>query len=233
VIYLTAEDENDEIRRRLEAILKYYGAKFADIKDGFHLLGYAGRDCVLGNADRSGLVRPTKLYQRILTAAKEIQPVNISLDTCADIFAGNESDRTQVRQFVGLLRSLAIQGNSAVTVLAHPSLTGISTGTGLSGSTAWHNSVRSRMYMRAPTVGPDDIADPDTREIEFKKNNYGAKDAPIAVRWSDGIFTVSGANDPAANFTRALAQNADDELFLKLLNRLIEQDRNVSHSRTA
>jgi hypothetical protein len=39
-----------------------------------------------------------------------------------------------VRQFIGLLRGLAITGNSAVLIAVHPSLTGISSGTGLSGS---------------------------------------------------------------------------------------------------
>src|SRR5262249_5220805 len=83
------------------------------------------------------------------------------------------------------------------------------------------------------TVGPDEVPDPDLREIAFLKNNYGAKDAPILVRWSDGVYTTSGTNDPAANFPRVQGENADDELFLGLLNRLIDQGRNVSHSRTA
>jgi hypothetical protein len=87
--------------------------------------------------------------------------------------------------------------------------------------------------MRMPALGPDEISDPDIREIEFKKNNYGPKDAPVKIRWSDGIYTVSEANDPAANFVRAQAEKCDDDLFLKLLTRLIDQGRNVSHSRTA
>ena len=233
VIYLSAEDEVEEIRRRLENILKYYGARFSDLGGCFHLLAYAGRDCVLGSADRSGIMRPTPLFNRVLEAAKEIQPVNISLDTCADIFAGNENDRTQVRQFVGLIRSLAIEGDCAVTILAHPSLTGIKSGSGLSGSTAWHNSVRSRMYMRTEAVEHDDISDPDVRVIKFVKNNYGPKDNTLRVRWVDGIYTVSGVNDAAESPKKIHANNGDDDLFMKLLVRLVDQGRNVSHSRTA
>ena len=52
------------------------------------------------------------------------------------MLAGNEIDRSQVRQFVGLMRKLAIAANGSVVLLAHPSLAGISSGTGLSGSTA-------------------------------------------------------------------------------------------------
>jgi hypothetical protein len=35
-------------------------------------------------------------------------------------------------------------------LLSHPSLTGINSGTGLSGTTGWHNSVRARMYFVRP-----------------------------------------------------------------------------------
>ena len=46
-IYLGAEDEADELHRRLEAILRYYGAHFSDIVGGLHLLSYVGEDCLL------------------------------------------------------------------------------------------------------------------------------------------------------------------------------------------
>jgi hypothetical protein len=36
----------------------------------------------------------------------------------------------------------------SVVLIAHPSLTGINTGTGISGSTQWHNSVRARFYLK-------------------------------------------------------------------------------------
>jgi hypothetical protein len=36
---------------------------------------------------------------------------------------------------------MAIQANAYIIVNSHPSLTGINSGSGLSGSTGWHNSV--------------------------------------------------------------------------------------------
>jgi hypothetical protein len=63
----------------------------------------------------------------------------------AALFALPENDRSQTRQFISLLRRLAIVSNGSVVLLSHPSLTGINSGSGISGSTAWHNSVRSRM----------------------------------------------------------------------------------------
>ena len=45
------------------------------------------------------------------------------------------------------MRQLAITGDAGLILQAHPSLTGINNNMGLSGSTAWHNSVRSRMLL--------------------------------------------------------------------------------------
>ena len=63
------------------------------------------------------------------------------------MFAGDENSRPQAQEFIGLLKRLARKQNCALLLLAHPSLSGMATGTGMSGSTAWSNSVRSRLYL--------------------------------------------------------------------------------------
>ena len=50
-------------------------------------------------------------------------------------FATGPNARAMVRQFITLLRGLAMELGSAVVVTLHPSLTGITTRTGLSGNT--------------------------------------------------------------------------------------------------
>src|SRR5690606_40940583 len=75
-----------------------------------------------------------------------------SSDVCSsdlDLFGGDEINRNQVRRFIGMLRALAIAFDTAVVLLSHPSVQGMQTGTGTSGSTAWNNSVRSRLYLRS------------------------------------------------------------------------------------
>jgi hypothetical protein len=47
------------------------------------------------------------------------------------------------------MQALAMVAGGAVTILAHPSLQGMNTGSGLSGSTAWHGAFRFRQYLRA------------------------------------------------------------------------------------
>ena len=139
VIYLNAEDDERELHFRLDAIRAHLGTTFAALKD-LHLVPLAGEDALLGVPDRAGIIRPTPLFERLQQTAAKIKPVLIALDTAADMFGGNENDRSQVRQFIGLLRGLAITANAGVLLASHPSLTGINTDSGLSGSTGWHNS---------------------------------------------------------------------------------------------
>ncbi|WP_369675560.1 AAA family ATPase, partial [Enterococcus faecium] len=92
------------------------------------------------------------------------RPALVGLDTLADLHSGQENDRTTARQFIGLLRGLAIRHGCAVVLLAHPSLTGMASGSGLSGSTAWNASVRSRLYLER-VVQDGYEADPDRRVL--------------------------------------------------------------------
>jgi RecA-family ATPase len=227
-IYFGAEDEQDELHRRLVPIADHYHATFADlISGGLHLVSLAGQDALLAVPDRHGKMLPTSLFNQLLERACDIKPVHVGIDTSADVFGGNENDRTQVRQFVGLLRKLAIAANTSVVLMGHPSLTGINSGTGLSGSTGWHNSVRARMYLASPASEEGGQPDSDLRELRFKKNNYGPVSDSIVLRYQNGLFlperSVSGL-DKIAREAKA------EETFLDLLKRFADEGRNLSHN---
>jgi len=124
--YIGCEDDEKELRIRLTPIARHYGTTFEHLKaDGFRFVSLAGEDAILGAPDRSGVIRPTELFNRLYEQAGDLKPKHIGIDTAADVFAGNENDRSQVRQFISLLRKLAIVSNGSVVVLSHPSLTGI------------------------------------------------------------------------------------------------------------
>ena len=228
-IYFGAEDDSDELHRRLTAITDFYGIKFADLSaGGLHLLSFAGDDAVLAVPDRGGKIVPTPLFERLLEAATKIKPKHIGIDASADSFAGNEIDRSQVRQFVGLMRKLAIAANGSVVLLAHPSLTGISSGTGLSGSTAWHNSVRARMLLKSPARDSgDEQSGSDLRELSFLKNNYGPLAESMVLRFRNGLFLREAGQSALEKLAR---DQKIDETFLDILGKLIKQNRPVSPS---
>jgi RecA-family ATPase len=221
-IFIDAEDTEAVIHRRLDAVREHYGVTFDDlIRGGLHLISLVGQDSVLATFNKNGKIEPTPLYQQLLQAAGDIKPVQIVIASSANVFAGNENDRAQAQQFVGLLQRLAMIAHGSTMLIAHPSLTGISSGSGLSGSTAWHNAVRARFVMRGVQAEDGEQPDDDLREIEFKKNQHGGLADTIVLRWCNGMFLpVPGV--------ASLDDARIDEVFVDLLRRFTASGRNAS-----
>jgi archaellum biogenesis ATPase FlaH len=220
-LYVSCEEDHDEVRRRMEDVAAQLGSTRPElIERGLRALSFAGLNAILGEPDRAGVIRPTRLFIRIRSEAQKLRPKLVVIDTVADTFGGDEIKRAQARQFITILRGLAISAGAAVVLAAHPSLAGIANDSGLSGSTGWHNSVRARAYFKA---GPGE--DAGLRALEFRKNNYGPPDAPtILLRWANGVYVV----ETEGSFEEIAAQAEMDQLFLKLLRRFAEQGRHVS-----
>jgi RecA-family ATPase len=229
-LLVNCEDEGDELVRRLRPILDSHHAKFADVAADLYAFSLADRDPLLAVPDRrSGRMLPTPLYAKLLEKAQAVQPICTVIDNVADVFGGNEIDRSQVRQFVTLMRQIAIAANGYVIMSAHPSLTGISSKSGLSGSTQWHNSMRARAYMRLIAENGDQNTT-GTRVLEFMKSNYSALSEQVELHWSNGLYLpvrTPTAPEQAAN------RAAVDALFLELLERSIAKRENLSANRTA
>jgi RecA-family ATPase len=226
-IYLGAEEEEDELHRRLDPILDHYGARYADlVAGGLKLMSYAGKDMVLGIVNRQGRVEPTELYHRLYREACALQPKLVAIDGLSDIYVGNERERGQVRQFMGLFRRLGIDADCAPVISAHPSLTGMASGSGLSGSTQWFNSVRAQMYLKSPDEDDENADDQsDLRELQFLKNQYGRKSASIRLQWQNGLYLPVRSQ---GTFEALAAEQRVDNLFLTLLRRFASENRNVS-----
>lgn len=218
VIYFSAEDDRQELHRRLHSICKLHSASASQLGT-LHIADMAGKDALLANiGKKTGMLSASAVFRTLDELAAAIGPKLIVLDTLADIYPGNENDRAQVRHFVGLLRGLAIRHRCSVLVLAHPSLTGITSGTGASGSTAWNNSVRSRLYFeRVKYDGYE--SDPDARRLKVMKSNYGPIDGEVSVRWQEGAFIASQSPLTSDNEARA------ERIVLHLIERNAAQGR--------
>jgi RecA-family ATPase len=217
-MFVDAEDDEKVMHIRLAAIARHYGATFKDIiSGGLHLTSLVGDDAVLGSPTRNGLIEPTGRYKQLLQAAGDIKPKMIAISSAADVFAGDENNRSQVRQFITMLNRVAILANGTVALIAHPSLTGINSGSGLSGSTQWHNSVRARAYMASITPEASGQPEMDLREIVFKKNQYGPISARLVVKYQNGMFLpVPGVS----SLDRAAREQQAEDLFLKLQHQI-------------
>lgn len=223
-LFISAEDDEAELHRRLGDVVQAEGGRIEDL-DRLTLRSLAGEDALLAMLDRStGALAASGLYAEIEARMGRDAPALVVLDTLADLFPGNENDRAQARQFIGLLRGLAIRHECAVLLLAHPSLSGLNSGTGTSGSTGWNNSVRSRLYLER-VVQDGYEANPDARLLSTKKANYGRTGGEIAMTWRDGVFV---ADAPETGLDRKAASAKAERVFLKLLRAFTEQGRRVN-----
>jgi RecA-family ATPase len=231
-ICVECEDSMDALHWRQQVIATHYGVSQAAIADaGFVLVPLAdGEESpVLATApDKSGIVRPTPLYNQIYEMAGDIKPVMISIASAAIVFAGNENVRPEVQQFMWLLRRLALVSGGYVLLIAQPSLTGIGdtsvSHAGLSGTTQWHNGCRGRAVLRTVKTEGSDI-DTGLREVKFFKNQYGRISSSCHVRYTNGLFI------PVEGMTMGTAERAAkaEEIFILLLRKFTMQRQVVNH----
>ena len=193
------EDDEDELQRRQDALNRALGISFADLEN-MQWVSRVGSENLLMTFTADGRGVPTPFFSQILDAARAFGARLVVVDTAADAFAGNENIRPQVRQFIALLTRLAREIGGAVILLAHPSQTGKASGSGDGGSTAWSNSVRSRLYLKRPgqpdpkgkEPQEDAAIDPDLRLLSRLKANYAAAGVDLTVRYDRGAFKDAG-----------------------------------------
>ncbi len=226
VLFITAEDDRDELHHRLARIA---GAEHLDLGDVGNLTVWSlvGADALMVLVGADGVLVPMPLLATLEAQLVRNPATLLVLDTLADLFGGNENGRTEARQFVQLLAGLAQRHECTVLLLAHPSLSGLNSGSGTSGSTAWSNSVRSRLYLERVKAGG---AEPDTdaRLLKVMKSNYGPTDREIPIRWQDGVFVP---DDRDGGTLDRMARNAKaGRVFMALLREFATQGRKVRSS---
>lgn len=237
-LYISCEDDLDELHRRLFAIATHEGAKLSDLAE-VDIVSLAGADALFAlPSPDGGVLQETDLFGMLYARVDQSAPSLVVVDTLADVFGGDENIRAQARQFITLMRRLTQPAGSTVLLLSHPSLSGMASGAGTSGSTAWSNSVRSRLYLerefkphpyiQGKLVEPD----PNIRTIGNKKLNYGPSGSTTRLRWDEaGVFVVD--NQPS---TAPIAPSPDsrdlqyraEAKFLELLGHFTIEGRNVT-----
>jgi archaellum biogenesis ATPase FlaH len=208
VVYLSAEDDRQEITNRLNEICDADGIDL-DLAEGLTILDMVGQDTVLAVEDRNKRLQPTAVYHRLCVTLDLYRPALLIIDNLADVFSGNENNRTHAKQFITLLRGLCLKYDCIIILLGHPSLSGRDKGTGESGSTGWNNSVRVRPYFHKPDSA--DAGD-DDRIFEVMKANY-AKAGSIRweLKWKQG------------RFVKAEIQSAFDRITVSDVDRVKEK----------
>ena len=148
VLAVLCEDDSLEISRRQLSINDWLGVNeiTGSGPDNLFIWPRVGEDNILVTFPSQGEDKPGEFYGKLRDAVEEVKQrtdsdeILIILDTAADLFGGNENVRREVNTFVKTyLSSFCVAHKATVITLAHPSLSGLSSGTGMSGSTAWEN----------------------------------------------------------------------------------------------
>jgi RecA-family ATPase len=231
VVVISGEEPEREVRRRIWLHAQRDGY-LPESLTNLHLWfpdDTAG--AVLATPDRNGVMQPTPLFRSIEAAIRLVAPVLVIVDNVASTFAGNQNDRVNVRSYVNLFRTVARHPSSpAVLLLDHPSLSGLTTGTGRGGNMDWRNAVRSALYL----YPPEDRAERDRgiRILETAKSNYGPSGTATQRRlqWVDGGLQL----EHAPSSLHRIAKDAEcDETFLRMLDERNAQGRHVSERKSS
>lgn len=163
----------------------------------------------------------------VISDAHEGIKAAVSKLLCAS-FGGNENIRNQVAVFVGLLNNLAAEIDGAVMFLGHPN----KAGQDFSGSTAWENQVRSRLFMEVPKDDEGAPLDPDARTLVRGKANYARNGEQIAFRWHKWAFVHEDdlPTDQREELAATIQANKDNEIFLRCLRELTRREQAVSEN---
>lgn len=219
---LFAEDDADEIVRRLHRICRAREIDFAAVAPEIIALPGVGMDTIVAGFNADGEIVATPLMFALLAKAKEVGAGLLVLDYAAAIFGGNEIDRAQVSAFMRLLNSLAKDHDISILLLGHPSVDGMKGGRGTSGSTAWRNQSRAFLHL---TVD-DDQDDPDGRRLltlTLTKSNYSRAGRVFRLASDGAGFDLLEAGEGLKSKAKGPRLSASQKVAIKALNQAITE----------
>ena len=184
VVYVSLEDEPAIVRYRLRLLIEEYQLNHFKVLDNMALVDGTATYAALMTEATPNITTLTASYRELseLSAGAGL----IVIDNASDAFDANENQRRHVRGFIRALTTIARENDAAVALLAHidkQAARNGAQGNSYSGSTAWHNSCRSRLAILPQEDG--------SLLIEHEKNNLGPKADPLAI-----VFTPKGVPIP-------------------------------------
>lgn len=213
--FFSGEDGAGLMRYRLRWICRGLGVNVADLEGWLHILDATEGEPALfhevgTSGRRQGLTTPS--YEALSAYVDEHGIDVLIVDNASDAFDANEIDRAKVRGFMRSLARIAQARGGAVLLLAHVdkgTSRGDRAGTeSYSGSTAWHNSARSRLYLARDKDG--------TLQLEHQKHNLGRMREPLRLIWPEG--GIPQTDTPAGGFVQHIADSVDTKALLKLMH---------------
>lgn len=184
MVYCAAEDDENELARRAQAICA--GLKIKSTARGV-IVSRKGKDSALVFMHESAKTEVRPFYFYLTERLRRISGHKLLvLDSAYDFvrFVGRAKiDEDAVNFFIKvILQGICDQCDTTIIIPWHPSQAG-SERDGMDGwSVAWHNAPRARLGISAVKDAED------TYELKVVKRNHGRKGAPISLRYVEGVL---------------------------------------------
>jgi RecA-family ATPase len=207
-LYVSLEDEAELAWLRLRRICEAFELSMSSVEAGVTILDVPDDDNSDGalafehseHGIRRLMFTPALAQIRERAAGHDV----VVVDNSSDAYDANEGERRLVRRFVKSLQRIGRLHDAAIVLLAHIDKAAArfgSSGEHYSGSTAWHNSVRSRLAM---------IEHDGRLELVHEKSNLGKPlGYPIVLERND-----QGVPIPLSRAERELASASDTRAVL-------------------
>jgi len=226
VLFFSGEDSAGLVMARLVKICSALKIDLDNVRQNLRVIDATAGDPALFverrfDGVRAGVTTPTYGALAAYVDAHAIEFV--IADNASDVFDADEVSRALVRGFMRALVRLVQKRDGAALLLAHvdklTSRAGKSASVeSYSGSTAWHNSARSRLFLLEK--------EPGLLVLQHQKSNLGPKVADLALEWpTDGLPQPAASSDAAVNPGATLA---DTRALLKLIHEFYERGEYVA-----
>jgi hypothetical protein len=211
------EDDHDELWRRQLALAKWCNAGLEEFAERLVIVPRHGLENAIAVSD-FGRIAFTPRLAELEEQANDLKSEVVILDNVGQVYGAGENDRHAVTAFLNAL-SGALPGR-ALLLLAHPSR---STGSEFSGSSAWENVARTRLYLGATLPGekPDPDSEPtdNVRYLARRKANYSPRDWR-RMTYADGALTPEEIEASCGGMVGAIKSNNAQRVVLDGLGRL-------------
>lgn len=238
VLMLCAEDDEEEIHRRLHKIKSHFvesgqTAQLKGIEERLHIFSTIGTDTLLTKREVAGEVNATTVVERIALLASEIANLKlIVIDPASRFRGGEENSNEDATRFVEALEVLAKKTNATVLIAHHTnkgsSTNSIEPGQGASrGASALTDGLRLQINFHA-------LSDQQLKQMNISretknryvavtvtKSNYSAFPEAVILERGDGGFlnAVSAVNS---------LRRHEDELIGRVLQVIAKHGKPIS-----
>jgi hypothetical protein len=232
-LFVSLEDSAKVVRNRIKYICTLWGIDPSQL-DGKLIVvdGTEYPELFSAESRKDGMITQTYLELKRIVLSQEVELVMV--DNASDAFGGDEIQRRQVRAFIRSLAVIARLTDCAFMLLSHVDK-GVSRSNradneeAYSGSTAWHNSVRSRLYLNASK-------NDGLLNLSHQKSNLGRCREPLTLEWLEGgLPQLNGQADITGLMNSVLSSNqeARTKEILAMVAEFEDREQYCSHIATA